>query len=65
MPETPITPGSPEWLDVQIAAAEALLDQMKGTMTMSALYQAMLKQEGEVAALRKVRAALAPKQDGA
>lgn len=58
MPETPITPGSLEWLDAQLAVAEATLEQMKGTLTMSPLYQAILKQEGEVSALRKVRDAL-------
>lgn len=65
MPETPITPGSVEWLDAQLADAEATLEQMKGVLTMSAIYQAILKQEGEVAALRKVRDALTPKAGGA
>ena len=60
MPETPVTPGSVEWLDVQLADAEAMLEQMKGVLTMSPLYQAILKQEGEVAALRRVRDALKP-----
>ena len=59
MPETPVTPGSVEWLDAQLADAETALEQMKGVLTMSPLYQAILKQEGEVAALRKVRDALA------
>ena len=63
MPETPITPGSVEWLDVQLADAEAMLEQMKGVLTMSPLYQAILKQEGEVAALRKVRDAMT-RQEG-
>ena len=64
MPETPITPGSVEWLDVQLADAEAQLNQMQGALTMTTIYQAILKQEGEVAALRKVRDAMT-QQEGA
>lgn len=54
------TPGSADWYDAQIAAQEALAQQLMNAFTATTLYQEYIRQTGVVAGLKQMKATLFP-----